>query len=152
MRLTSDVKKYLDRSVLCWLATISPDGSPNVSPKEIFVYDEDDRILIAQIASPQTERNIRINARVCLSFIDILVQKGFQVHGDATILDPDAPSYAARKKRLEQMTEGKFPFKTIIEIKVTRTKPIIAPRYLFFPGTTEEEQMARARIQYGISD
>ncbi|MCB0658923.1 MAG: pyridoxamine 5'-phosphate oxidase family protein, partial [Saprospiraceae bacterium] len=33
MRLTSDVKKYLDRSVLCWLATISPDGSPNVSPK-----------------------------------------------------------------------------------------------------------------------
>ncbi len=36
--LTSDIKKYIDQSVLCWLATVSKDGIPNVSPKEIFTY------------------------------------------------------------------------------------------------------------------
>ena len=34
--LSDDVLEAASRSVLCWLATVGPDGQPNVSPKEIW--------------------------------------------------------------------------------------------------------------------
>ena len=86
MELTNEIKEYIDRSVLCWLATASIDNVPNVSPKEIFKYYESDKIIVANIASPQTVRNIKRNENVCVSFVDVLVQKGFQLKGKARII------------------------------------------------------------------
>ena len=72
--LTADILKYIDQSVLCWLATADKDGQPNVSPKEIFAYHNGD-ILIANIMSPQSVKNIKANPKVAVSFIDLLTQK-----------------------------------------------------------------------------
>ena len=36
MQLTTEIKKAIDQSVLCWLATVSKEGIPNVSPKEVL--------------------------------------------------------------------------------------------------------------------
>lgn len=74
MKLTAEIKDSLNTSVLCWLATSSAENIPNVSPKEIFSYFENDSIIVANIASPQTLRNIKQNKNVCISFIDILKQ------------------------------------------------------------------------------
>jgi predicted pyridoxine 5'-phosphate oxidase superfamily flavin-nucleotide-binding protein len=38
--ITDDVKKYIDQSVLCWLATSNAQNEPNVSPKEMFTCKE----------------------------------------------------------------------------------------------------------------
>ena len=142
-------KEYLDRSVLCWLATASNDGMPNVSPKEIFdVYNG--CIIIANIASPQSVRNIKSNAQVCVSFIDILVQKGYQVKGRAEILISDDPLFVDMEGVLLKQTEGKFPFRQIIKVEVQTSKPIVAPRYLLYPETTEEDQIQTAKNQYKI--
>jgi len=86
MKLTNEIKEYIKRSVLCWLATVSIKNVPNVSPKEIFIHYKSDKIIIANISSPQTVKNIKQNNNVCLSFIDILVQKGFQIKGKAEII------------------------------------------------------------------
>ena len=122
MNLTIEIKDYIDRSVLCWLATVSTDNIPNVSPKEIFSYYQDDKIIVANIASPQTVRNIRMNSNVCISFIDILVQKGFQIKGKARIIDNKDLEFSAMEKILIKMTGGKFPFTTITEIVVNQAK------------------------------
>jgi len=86
MKLTEEIIESIDTSILCWLATISSENIPNVSPKEIFTHYGDDIIIVANIASPQTVQNIKINENVCISFIDILVQKGFQIKGKAEII------------------------------------------------------------------
>ena len=51
---------------------------------------------------------------------------------------------------LLMLTEGKFPFSSITKISVTSAKPIIAPKYVLFPETTEEEQIANAKKNYGF--
>lgn len=151
MRLSDDVKHYIDQSILCWLATASINGEPNVSPKEAFCAYGDTAILIANIASPQSARNIRANPKVCLSFIDVLVQKGYQVHGYATCIGEDDPVYDELKRPLQALLCGKFPFKTIFKIDINRTKQILAPSYFMFPNeTTEEGQIEAARKQYGF--
>ncbi len=150
MHLTPLIKASIDKSVLCWLATSSKDNIPNVSPKEIFQYYQSDKIIIANIASPQTVKNIKANKKVCISFIDILVQKGFQIKGTAEIIEDTHPEFAEMEKVLLEMTGGNFPFKTITEITIEKVKPILAPRYLLYPETTEADQVKSAKKTYGL--
>ncbi|WNJ18382.1 pyridoxamine 5'-phosphate oxidase family protein [Pontibacter sp. G13] len=147
---TPEILHSFDKSVLCWLATASADGQPNVSPKEIFLPDGDRHVLIANIASPQSVRNIREHPSVCVSFVDIWVQKGYQLKGVAEILDHRHADYARCKEKLETLTGGNFPFHTLTRIEVLDIRPIIAPRYRLFPETTEAEQIASARRAYGV--
>ncbi len=150
MMLTKEIEAAIDDSVLCWLATSSANNMPNVSPKEIFCYFEDDTIIVANIASPQTVKNIRANKNVCISFIDILKQKGFQLKGAAEIIEKSATDFSKMEKMLLHLTEGKFPFATITKITITSSKPIIAPKYLLYPNTTEELQIESAKKSYGF--
>ena len=68
------------KSVLCWLATADAQGQPNVSPKEIFAIYDSANMLIANIASPTSVRNIESNPRVCVSFIDIFAVVSQRFH------------------------------------------------------------------------
>lgn len=81
--LSNEVQISAARSILCWLATVNEDGQPNVSPKEIFAAFDTEHLVIANIASPTSVRNIEVNPLVCVSFIDVFVQKGFKVTGAA---------------------------------------------------------------------
>ncbi|MEL7221918.1 MAG: pyridoxamine 5'-phosphate oxidase family protein [Bacteroidota bacterium] len=149
--ITSDIKDYLNRSVLCWLATSSSDNVPNVSPKEVFTVYRDESIIIANIASPQTVKNIKANKQVCLSVLEIFIQKGYQLKGVAEIITADHPEYTAMKAELEKLTKGEFPFSSITQIVVNKYKPIIAPSYMMYPDTTtESDQIAAARKAYGV--
>lgn len=151
MKLTKSIKNSIDKCVLCWLATSSANGMPNVSPKELFTFFNDDSIIIAHIASPNTIKNIKQNPNVCVSFVDVFVQKGFQLKGKATILSNKNESFAAMGKVLFKMATAKFPFKQIIEIKVETAKQIVAPSYLLYPTTTnEEDQIESALKVYGV--
>ncbi len=148
--LAQEIKSTIDRSVLCWLATSSPDNQPNVSPKEAFTYWENN-IIIANIASPQTVKNILLNNKVSISFIDIWVQKGWQIKGMAKIVEKEDPYFSKMEKELLKMTKGKFPFSSIITISVVKTKPILAPSYLLYPETTENDQINNAIKAYGVA-
>ena len=150
MELNTEIKDYLHKSVLCWLATVSAENVPNVSPKEIFNHFGTDKIIVANIASPQTVRNIKQNEDVCVSFIDILVQKGFQVKGKAKIIKKTSSEFPEMEKVLIEMTGGNFPFSTITEITVEQVKPIIAPKYILYPETTEKQQIESAKKRYGF--
>lgn len=149
--LTSEIKKYIDKSVLCWLATATPDGVPNVSPKEVFTYFEEAYIIIANIASPQSVRNIQNNPDVCIGFINIFIQKGFQVKGKAEIINKTAPEYNRMKDSLLHITKGKYPFPSITKVLVEQTKNIIAPKYFLYPETTEKQQIESAMETYGMN-
>lgn len=150
MDLTTEVKESINRSVLCWLATVSAENVPNVSPKEIFSYYGTNKLIVANIASPQTVKNIKTNKNVCISFIDILVQKGFQIKGKANIIEKSDSEFPEMEKILTEMTGGRFPFSTITEISIEQIKPIIAPKYILYPGTTETEQIESAKKAYGL--
>lgn len=148
--LTPEILLSIESSVLCWLATVDKNGQPNVSPKEVFTSYGTDHILIANIMSPQSVKNIKVNSQVCVSFINVLVQKGYQVKGKAKVMTKKTKEFKLYHPILEAVAGSDFPIKSIIKIKVESHKPIMAPRYVLFPETTEVEQMESAKGQYGI--
>ena len=85
-----------------------------------------------------------------MSFVDILVQKGFQVKGKAKIIGKSDSDFLEMKRILTEMTGGYFPFSTITEITVEQVRPILAPKYLLYPETSEKEQIESAKKLNGL--
>ena len=143
-------RESIRKSVLCWLATATVDGYPNVSPKEVFCCYEDNKILIANIASPGSLKNIISNNKVCVSVVDILSQKGSQFKGRAEVHKKGDAKFNELSQPLLTITKGLFPFSSLFLIEVEKAKEILAPRYWMFPETTEEEQIESAKKLYGF--
>ncbi|MEZ6087349.1 MAG: pyridoxamine 5'-phosphate oxidase family protein [Pirellulaceae bacterium] len=150
--ITDEVAQSIELSVLCWLATVAEDGSPNVSPKEAFLHDGQGRILIAHIASPQSVRNIQHDPRVCLSFIDVFTQRGHKIRGEARLLTEDDARYENQKSLLAQLVGERFPIRGVIEVQPTAVEEIIAPSYRLFPNTTTRQMVAEARTTYRVAE
>lgn len=149
--ITTDVTKYIDQSVLCWLATSDMDNFPNVSPKEVFTWHDDNTLLIAHIASPNSVRNIRSNPKVCVSFVDVFVQKGYKIKGTARVIEKADPEFESKAKKLKELATERFPVLAVIEIAVAQVTPILAPSYQFYRDTTTEEgQIAGAMKTYNV--
>ena len=148
--LSNEVKASIDESVLCWLATVDQEGCPSVSPKEVFLCSGDNEILIANIASPNSVKNILKNDNVCVSFIHVFKQKGFQVYGKASYIPKSADNFQTVFTKIHSLSGDKYPVSGVICIAVSNIKPIIAPSYVLFPCTAEEEQIRSAKQTYGI--
>ncbi|MEP2936183.1 MAG: pyridoxamine 5'-phosphate oxidase family protein [Gilvibacter sp.] len=148
--LTKPIKQFMDASVLSWLATCSATGEPNVSPKELFTYGQHDTIVIANIASPQTIRNIKANPKVCMSFVEVFVQKGYQIKGLATLVKRSDDEAKPDFDRLQQMAGDAFKVDSLIRIQPESIKEILAPSYQLHPDTQEAEMIAQAMKTYKV--
>lgn len=149
--LTTELKQAIDKAVLCWLATTSTEYEPNVSPKEMFTHLDDETLLIANIASPNSVRNIVQNPKVCVSFVDVFTQKGFKLKGKARIIAKNEPDFAVKAKRLTDLFSDQFPLQALIEIHISSVSRILAPSYVLFPETTtEQSQIAGAMQTYQV--
>ena len=147
---TEELRSVAERAVLCWLATADGEGQPNVSPKELFRIAGEDRLEIAEIASPTSARNLGANPRVCVSFVDVFVQKGFKVRGRARLLAPEDPAFEAAAGPLRELAGDAFRIRGVISVTAEAVAPIVAPSYRFVPGTTEAGQVAAALRRYGV--
>lgn len=150
MKVNDAFRADLNNSVLCWLATVDSQGVPNVSPKEIFALYDDETLVVADIMSPNTVRNIRVNPKVCLSFIDIFRQTGFKVHGEATVIAPEAAEFEEVGQELLRMAGSDFPIRNVIRIRISRISRILDPSYTLFPDRSDAERAQSVYATYGV--
>jgi len=50
--LTDDMKRVVREQGLCFVATVCPDGTPNLSPKGTTAVWDDDHLVYVDLASP----------------------------------------------------------------------------------------------------
>lgn len=148
--LTPEVHATIERSVLCWLATVGEDGRPNVSPKECFAALDDRTRVIAHIASPVSVRNLRAHPDACVSFVDVFVQRGFKLEGRAEVEAASDPRFAGLARTVLALAGDLYPVQAVIVLAVERVSPIIAPSYRLFPHRPVEARVAEAMARYGV--
>src|SRR5216117_1870056 len=88
--LTSDMKRVVEEQRLGFVATVCPDGTPNLSPKCTTAVWDDDHLVFANIRSPGTISNLRQNASVEVNVVDPFLRKGYRFKGVASILESGA--------------------------------------------------------------
>ena len=139
--LDARMKLLVERQRLGFVATVCPDGTPNLSPKGTTVVWNDDHLVFADIHSPGTVSNLRSNPAVEINVVDAIVRKGYRFKGTARVLGDGAlfdEILAFLRKR-----GVVSPIKHIVLVKVDRALPLVSPAY--DAGATEEEVRSRWR-------
>ncbi len=81
-----EIRNFVNFQKLGYVATVSSDGSPNLSPKGTIVILDDSRLVFANIRSPQTVENLTKNPSIEINVIDPFSRMGYRFKGIANIL------------------------------------------------------------------
>jgi trans-2,3-dihydro-3-hydroxyanthranilate isomerase len=84
--LTDDMKRVVREQRLGFVATVCPDGTPNLSPKGTTTVWDDEHLVFADIRSPGTIRNLRSNPVAEVNVVDPVARKGYRFKGPATVV------------------------------------------------------------------
>jgi uncharacterized protein len=137
--LTDEIKDFVNKVKLGFIATVSPDGTPNLSPKGTTTAWDDNHLVFADIQSPNTVLNLSSNPAVELNVVDMFTRKGYRFKGIATV-HPAGEFFDAVLKHFGEAAT-KYHIRNIVSIEVQRVLPIWSPVY--GTNTTEEEILMR---------
>ena len=136
--LTDEMRSLVDQRRLGYVATVTPDGKPNLSPKGTTAVWDEDRLVFADIASPRTIKNLQRNAALEVNVVDPLTRKGFRFKGtgevvkEGRLFDDVVAFYRARGV--------KGTIRHVVLVHVTQAVPLISPAY--DSGATEAQVRA----------
>ena len=125
--LTDDMKRVVEEQQLGFVATVCADGSPSLSPKGTTAIWDDDHLVFADICSPSTIANLRVNPAIEVNVVDPLVRKGYRFKGVARVF-ADGPEYEAGLAfyRARGSTSAKSH---IVLVKVDHAAELVSPAY-----------------------
>jgi uncharacterized protein len=135
--LSPDMQRVVLEQSLGFVATVTPDGRPNLSPKGTTTVFDDHRLMFADIASPGTVQNLAANPNVEVNVVDPILRKGYRFKGHATahtggdMFDRGLAvlhqrGYSTKAERI----------RSIVIIEITDAAPLVSPAY--DDGATEE--------------
>ena len=138
--LTEDMRRVVDRE-LGFVATVTPDGIPNLSPKGTVAVWDDDHLVFADLRSPGTVSNLRSNPTVEVNVVDQLTRKGYRLQGTAVVHTEGAAFERGvefyDRRGLEQARDR---IHSIVVVAVERASAVTSPAYDV--GATEDELRA----------
>jgi uncharacterized protein len=138
--LTRSMIELVERQRLGFVATVCPDGSPNVSPKGTFLVLSERALAFGDICSPQTVKNIVSEPRVEVNFVDPLARRGLRARGRAHIYPRGESTFSELIPRFERWGDLARRIKHIVYIDVESAAELRSPAY--DDGATEESLRA----------
>ena len=133
--ITPEIKDFLDLQKLGYVATVSSDGKPNISPKGTIIAWTSEVLAFADIRSPDTMKNLQNNPHVEINVIDPLLRKGYLFQGQARIIKDNS----LYEEILTHYREKgiKSPINSIVLVDISDVSKVTSP--LYDMGISEEE-------------
>ena len=125
--ISSEIKSFLISQKLGYVATVSPDGKPNISPKGTIISWTSDLLAFANIRSPDTMSNLKINSAMEINVIDPLSRKGYLFIGTGKIIK-DSPLFDEivtyyRNSGIQS------PINSVVLVTVSSVSEVTSPLY-----------------------
>ncbi|MGH7017843.1 MAG: pyridoxamine 5'-phosphate oxidase family protein [Caulobacteraceae bacterium] len=139
--LTEEMRRVVEEQRLGFVASVCLDGTPNLSPKGTTAVLDEDRLVFADICSPETVANLRRNPAVEINVVDPVRRKGYRFKGRAEIID-EGEAFADLLA-FYQRRGSTTPKRAFVVVKVERALPLISPVYDL--GLDENEIAAQWR-------
>ena len=125
--LTAEIKDFVKRTKLGFIATVCPDGTPNLSPKGTTTVWDDEHLVFADINSPGTIINLLNNSSIEINMVDVFVRKGYRFKGVGKVLSEG--HLFEEIISFYKNAGSKFIIKNIVLVKVERVLPVTSPVY-----------------------
>jgi predicted pyridoxine 5'-phosphate oxidase superfamily flavin-nucleotide-binding protein len=146
MELSPDMQRVVLEQRLGFVATVTPDGRPNLSPKGTTTVWDERHLMFADIVSPGTVQNLESNPNVEINVVDPIVRKGYRFKGSATAYT----SGAMYERGLEVLRERgsttrRERIRSIVVVEVIDAAPLVSPAY---DDGASEEAVSERWIQH----
>lgn len=124
LELTQEMKDFVARAdVGKMLATVGPDGFPNIGPKgTIQVYD-DASLAYCEMVGKHHYQNLKGNPRVAVACVDFAGRQGYRFVGEAE-LHESGEVYDKVKAKLPPAVQPK----AVVRIKVSQVYALGGPQ------------------------
>ena len=144
--ITEEIKNFVNFQKLGYVATVSNDNTPNLSPKGTIMVLDESHLAFADIQSPKTVENIRCNPSIEINVVDPFSRRGYRFKGLAKII-------SSGNKFNEiilhyKMLGVKSSIRIIILVKIEKVSEVLSPLYDL--GHTEEELRDKWKKYYGL--
>jgi predicted pyridoxine 5'-phosphate oxidase superfamily flavin-nucleotide-binding protein len=138
---TEEMRRMVDAG-LGFVATVNADGTPNLSPKGTLAVWDDQHLVFADIASPNTSANLERNSAIEVNVVDPLIRRGYRFAGTA-VVHRDGASFEAGVEFYEQRgtIQARTRIRAVVVILITTARTLRSPAYAL--GATEEELKAK---------
>ncbi len=124
MGMIEDEHRDLIKEVgLCFVATATSDGVPNVSPKGSIMAIDDDHLAFADIMSPGTRSNLEQNKNVAVFVCLPEKFQGFQFKGTVE-LSKDGPVYDQLNAAIKEKGLKLPPIQNAVKVKVEEIRKL----------------------------
>ena len=128
MTLTADMRAIIQAAHLCFAATVSPDGMPNVSPKGTIRVWDDRHLFFLDIASPGTRANLQARPWMELNVVEQLSRRGYRFFGPVTLHVGDAV-FEEAMRRVQSQAQAPYAVAGVVLLAVERAAPLVSPGY-----------------------
>ena len=142
--ITEEIKNFVNFQKLGYVATISADNTPNLSPKGTIMVLDESHLAFAHIHSPQTVENLKHNPSIEINVVDPFSRRGYRFKGIAEIISTGDKFDKIISHYKE--TGVKSSIETIIAVKIEKLSEVLSPLYDL--GYTEEELKAKWKKHY----
>ena len=143
------MKRVVRTQRLGYVASVCPDGTPNLSPKGTTAVWDDQHLVFLDLHSPRTVDNIEGgNPVVEINVVDPIRRKGYRFKGPATVLRT-GHLYDDVVRFYENRGTDRRRINAVVMVSVEQTSPVLSPAY--DDGTTEDEISRRWLKLYGLT-
>ncbi len=140
--LTEDMKRIVQEQRLGFVATVDPDGTPNLSPKATFSVIDDHSIGYCEIRSPRTMSNIARGSAIEVNFVDPFVRKGYRFKGRPEVIARGSARFDDLARHFTRHGSIAERARSIVVIHIDRALPLVSPAY--DDSQSEEGEIRRA--------
>lgn len=138
------MKAVIAAQRLCFAATVTPDGRPNLSPKGTIRVWDDTHLFFCDIASPQTRANLERNPWIELNVVDGLSRRGYRFLGKGTLHHDDEVCRRATA-RIRDDEGVDYPVECVVLITLERVLPVWSPGYQHIETETKMREVWKAK-------
>jgi predicted pyridoxine 5'-phosphate oxidase superfamily flavin-nucleotide-binding protein len=128
--LTEEMKRVVREQRLGYVATVCPDGTPNLSPKGTTTVWDDEHLVFADIRSPRTIANLKQNPAIEINVVDWFTRKGYRFKGIAAVIESGSQFDELVSFYTQQgMLDAPRRIQAVVMVTVQRALPLVSPAY-----------------------
>ena len=127
--ITEEMAHLIRHNTVAFVATVTPEGRPAVSPKATVVIIDERTLAFSNLRSPGTVRNIEANPLVELNFIDVFRRKAVRISGTAAYAARGSARFGELAAGFGTWTDYAGRMKGIVEIAVGDARMVLSPAY-----------------------
>ncbi len=140
--ITEDMRRVIAEQRLGFVATVCPDGTPNLSPKGTVRTLDDQHIVFADLRSPRTVANLEHNPAIEINIVDPVARIGYRFKGTGEVLTAGQ----LFEQLVDQFaSDGLYDavgrIRSVVIVRVRRATRLISPAY--DQGQTERQIRSR---------